>query len=183
MSEKQSVNGGQVVLEVGKEEITDANGSSEALDPAKQRNEALLVSSESVPIGSASPEISRFSPKNRSVLSKRKSISGANSPYRASFNSLSDKSAVRTASFLDRAKEMEENEEVYLAWIIRWIVNNKVFVDWIVFLCLVGVLVASFTVDKLENLTIWDLKFWKWCVLAMVMFRGMLFTNCIMFME
>ncbi|KAK9904455.1 hypothetical protein M0R45_000680 [Rubus argutus] len=184
MSEKQPVNGGQVVLEVGREEITDANGSSEALDPPQQRNEALLVSSESVPIGSVSPEISRFSPKNesinRSVLSKRKSTSGVNSPYWASFNSLSDKSAARTASFLDRAEEMEEDEEVYLAWIIRWVVNNKVFVDWIVFLCLVGVLVASFTVDKLENLTVWDLKFWKWCVLAMVIFRGMLFTNWFM---
>ncbi|KAK9904456.1 hypothetical protein M0R45_000681 [Rubus argutus] len=140
----------QVVLEVGNKEITEASGS-------------------------ASPKISRISPKresfNRSV-SRFGSSSGApvmRSPGRAP-----------VMQSPGRAKEMEEEEETCIEWIVKWIVNKKVLIEWIVFVCLVGVLVASFTLDKLDNLTVWGLKLWKWCVLAMVVFRGMLVTNWFM---
>lgn len=52
----------------------------------------------------------------------------------------------------------------------------KVLIEWTVFLGILGVLVASLTVEKLEKLKVWGLEFWKWCVLVMVIFGGTLVT-------
>ncbi|KAM5551533.1 mechanosensitive ion channel protein 10-like [Rosa sericea] len=67
-----------------------------------------------------------------------------------------------------RAKAKEEDEKFYK--VIR------VLIEWTVFLGILGVLVASLTVEKLEKLKVWGLEFWKWCVLLMVVFGGTLLT-------
>ncbi|KAL4295670.1 hypothetical protein GQ457_12G021370 [Hibiscus cannabinus] len=50
---------------------------------------------------------------------------------------------------------------------------NLVVLELFIFLLLSGCLIASLTVDKLQNTRVWDLKTWKWCVLVMVTFSGM----------
>lgn len=59
-------------------------------------------------------------------------------------------------------------------------VGAKAVIEWVAFLCILGCLIASLTVEKLEKTTIWSLEFWKWCVLVMVIFSGMLVTNWFM---
>lgn len=59
-------------------------------------------------------------------------------------------------------------------------VRAKLAVQWVAFVCITGLLVASLTVEKLEKTMIWGLEFWKWCVLVMVIFSGMLVTNWFM---
>ncbi|XP_057505367.1 mechanosensitive ion channel protein 10-like [Actinidia eriantha] len=56
-------------------------------------------------------------------------------------------------------------------------VKMKVLIEWIVFLCMLGNLVASLTVHKLQNYRVWGLEFWKWCVLVLVTFSGMSVTK------
>ncbi|XP_039012208.1 mechanosensitive ion channel protein 10-like [Hibiscus syriacus] len=55
--------------------------------------------------------------------------------------------------------------------------KKRVMIDWVIFLLLLGCLIASLTVDKLHNTRFWDLETWKWCVLVMVTFCGMLVTG------
>ena len=59
-------------------------------------------------------------------------------------------------------------------------VNKKLLVELIVFMCILGCLVASLTVKRLEHYMVWGLEIWKWCVLVMVIFSGMLVTNWVM---
>ncbi|KAK9274112.1 hypothetical protein L1049_018926 [Liquidambar formosana] len=59
-------------------------------------------------------------------------------------------------------------------------VKTKVLVEWVAFVCILGCLVASLTVEELLNSMFWGLEMWKWCVLVMVIFCGMLVTNWVM---
>ncbi|KAL7136828.1 hypothetical protein ABFS83_10G056100 [Erythranthe nasuta] len=57
-------------------------------------------------------------------------------------------------------------------------VKAMVVIEWIVFISLTALLISSRTVGKLKNHTlIWGLNLWKWCVLALVIFCGRLFTG------
>ncbi|MCD7458639.1 hypothetical protein HAX54_038789 [Datura stramonium] len=56
-------------------------------------------------------------------------------------------------------------------------VKTKVLIEWMVFLCLLGCLLASLLFKKLQHWKLWDLKIWKWIVLVMVTFSGMLVTK------
>ncbi|XP_047324163.1 mechanosensitive ion channel protein 10-like [Impatiens glandulifera] len=56
-------------------------------------------------------------------------------------------------------------------------VKIKVLLEWIVFLCLMGNLIASLTVDELRKKVFWGLVVWKWCLLVLVTFSGMLVTK------
>ncbi|XWS70197.1 hypothetical protein CRYUN_Cryun03dG0028000 [Craigia yunnanensis] len=117
---------------------------------------------------------------------------GGNSPYRHSFNKASpnNKSArsIRTDSAVSKTLSMTstgstgENE---IEEIIKKVkqhkeklegVKPKFVIQWVVFLFLLGCLIASLTVDKLQNTQFWGLHIWKWCVLVMVIFCGMLVT-------
>lgn len=49
--------------------------------------------------------------------------------------------------------------------------------EWIVFVCIMGFLIASLTILKLRNCMIWSLSIWKWSVLVLVIFCGPLFTE------
>ncbi|KAK2994021.1 hypothetical protein RJ640_018778 [Escallonia rubra] len=59
-------------------------------------------------------------------------------------------------------------------------VKMKVSMEWVVFLCIMGCLVASLRIEKLERSRLWGLEIWKWCVLIMVTFCGLFITNWIM---
>ncbi|KAJ0090311.1 hypothetical protein Patl1_13799 [Pistacia atlantica] len=78
----------------------------------------------------------------------------------------------------------DEDEEIYqkvkLSKQNRKKIKTKVFIEWVAFLWIVVCLVASLTVKKLEKSMIWELEVWKWCVLVLVIFSGMMVTNWIM---
>ncbi|XP_050220239.1 mechanosensitive ion channel protein 10-like [Mercurialis annua] len=56
----------------------------------------------------------------------------------------------------------------------------KVVMQWIISICLLGFLIASLTVEKLEEYKIWGLEVWKWCVLVLVILSGMMVTTWFM---
>ncbi|CAN4128384.1 unnamed protein product [Withania somnifera] len=56
-------------------------------------------------------------------------------------------------------------------------VKSKVLIEWVVFLCRLGCLLASLLVKKMQLMKLWDLRIWKWIVLVMVTFSGMLVTK------
>ncbi|KAG8375729.1 hypothetical protein BUALT_Bualt10G0130700 [Buddleja alternifolia] len=59
-------------------------------------------------------------------------------------------------------------------------VKAKVLIEWFMFLCILGCLIISLTVDKLQEWRIWGLKIWKWCLLVLVTFSGLLVTKWLM---
>ncbi|KAF5787730.1 putative mechanosensitive ion channel MscS, LSM domain superfamily [Helianthus annuus] len=80
---------------------------------------------------------------------------------------------------------VDEEEEIYKKVKIRkkleyQRVRMKVLFEWIVFLLLLGCLVASLTVNELKRYKIWSLELWKWLVLKTVIICGMLVTNKLM---
>ncbi|KAJ0744832.1 putative mechanosensitive ion channel MscS, LSM domain superfamily [Helianthus annuus] len=80
---------------------------------------------------------------------------------------------------------VDEEEEIYKKVKIRkkleyQRVKMKVLFEWIVFLLLLGCLVASLTVNELKRYKIWSLELWKWLVLKTVIICGMLVTNKLM---
>ncbi|KAK4718056.1 hypothetical protein R3W88_016394 [Solanum pinnatisectum] len=61
---------------------------------------------------------------------------------------------------------VDEHEEIYKKVNTRnkmkyKKVKLKVFVEWLVFCLLLGCLIASLLVNKLQRLTMWDLEIWK----------------------
>ncbi|KAL6208067.1 hypothetical protein ACLB2K_019019 [Fragaria x ananassa] len=227
MSEKQSANGGEVIVEVQNAGTYETRGS-----PSNKQSKVDLrlpteSSSKPVPSGFPSPDVSRASPNpgkppriparnesinrrksfNRSV-SKPKSRFGepspvvnedssdqVGSPYRGvSFSRASPNniSGARTISITSnrtvppspgRTKD-KEDEEIYkkvkLSRDKHGKMKKTVLIESVVFLCILGCLVASLTVKRLEHYMVWGLEIWKWCVLIMVIFSGMLVTNWIM---
>ncbi|KAK4479042.1 hypothetical protein RD792_014553 [Penstemon davidsonii] len=51
------------------------------------------------------------------------------------------------------------------------------YIEWIAFVCIMTVLIASLTINKLKHCHPWSLELWKWCVLLLVIFCGRLFTE------
>lgn len=76
----------------------------------------------------------------------------------------------------------EEDDDVYNAKILEVIkkkgkkIRVMILLEWIVFICIIGFLIASLYVLKLRNCTIWSLAIWKWSVLVLVIFCGRLLT-------
>ncbi|MBA0604112.1 hypothetical protein Godav_016797 [Gossypium davidsonii] len=109
------------------------------------------------------------------------------SPYRHSFNKASPN--IRTDSSVSKTFSMTSNGEKEYEEIIKKVklhkeklkgVKPKVVFEVVVFLILLGCLIASLALDKLQKTQIWGLHIWKWCVLVMVIFCGMLVTNWFM---
>ena len=122
-----------------------------------------------------------------------------NSPYRNSFKASSpnNKSGTvnRTVSITSITPKTplmvspgpageDEDEIIYrkveLTKGKRKRVTTKVLIEWLVFVCIAGTLLASLTVDKLKETMIWDMGLWRWCVLVLVTFCGMLVTRWFM---
>ncbi|XVF35105.1 hypothetical protein REPUB_Repub18cG0115900 [Reevesia pubescens] len=83
-------------------------------------------------------------------------------------------------------EEEDEDEEVYKTADLK--VSKKsskkwkilFFIEFVAFICIMGLLIASLTVHKLEKTKIWGLELWKWCVLVLAIFCGRLFTEWVM---
>jgi len=80
----------------------------------------------------------------------------------------------------------DDDDEVYRTAILNLgkITGKKwkilPLIELVAFVCIMGLLIASLTVDGLLNSKIWSLKLWKWCVLVLVIFSGRLFTEWFM---
>lgn len=59
-------------------------------------------------------------------------------------------------------------------------VKARVLIEWLLFLSILGCLIASLTVHEHEKWKLWGLHIWKWLVLVLVTFSGMLITNWLM---
>ena len=119
---------------------------------------------------------------------------GGSSSYRSYRFSPGSKASSRAASINQRTPLMaspggieDDDEEIYKKVnSTEWNkekhkrVKAKALVEWIAFLVILGFLVASLTIAKLEETMIWGLELWKWCVLVMVIFSGMLVTRWVM---
>ncbi|KAK2445826.1 mechanosensitive ion channel protein [Trifolium repens] len=60
------------------------------------------------------------------------------------------------------------------------LLTTKVLIELFVFVCFAGSLLASLIVEELRRTEIWSLGLWRWCMLVMVTFCGMLFTKWFM---
>ncbi|KAG5599638.1 hypothetical protein H5410_031008 [Solanum commersonii] len=97
-------------------------------------------------------------------------------------NGKSLKETTTTTPLMASPGGVDEHEEIYMKVNTRnkmkyKKVKLKVFVEWLVFCLLLGCLIVSLLVHKLQRLTMWDLEIWKWIVLVMVTFSGMLVTK------
>ncbi|GKV17888.1 hypothetical protein SLEP1_g28343 [Rubroshorea leprosula] len=76
----------------------------------------------------------------------------------------------------------KSNEQVSTLPVIKnrskW--TTRIIVEWIVFVCLSGCLIASLTVHIFKNHVIWGLELWKWCMLVLVSFCSGIFTRGMM---
>ncbi|KAM5563017.1 mechanosensitive ion channel protein 10-like [Rosa sericea] len=227
MSEKQSLNGDEIVVEVGSEESNEAKGtcskSSESSAP-KQISQVELQESDP---GFPPSDISWLNPNNppkipalNETLTRRKSLqrlayskpksrfgelpyhadldilledtSSLDEPVSASFHSNSgsftrtvSSSSSKSPAMLSPERPKYKDKELYKKAKLnrdkQWkAFNEKILIKLIVFLCILVCLVASFTIEKLENLMVWGLGIWKWCVLVMVMYCGMFVANWFM---
>ncbi|XP_022732422.1 LOW QUALITY PROTEIN: mechanosensitive ion channel protein 10-like [Durio zibethinus] len=128
------------------------------------------------------------------ILANQEQV-GVNSPYRHSFNKASPNNkstrSIRTDSAVSKTLSMastgpsgDEIEDIIKKVKLHKEklkgVKPKVVIECVVFLLLLGCLIASLTVDKLQDTHIWHLTIWKWCVLVMVIFCGMLVTRWFM---
>ncbi|KAJ0260829.1 Mechanosensitive ion channel protein 10 [Hirschfeldia incana] len=80
--------------------------------------------------------------------------------------------------------EKDEDEEIYkkvkLSKEMRRKISVLTLIEIAFFLAILASLIASLTVHSLKKHTFWGLEVWKWCVLVMVTFSGMLVTNWFM---
>ena len=89
-------------------------------------------------------------------------------------------------------EEEEEDEEVYkTSYLPETEKKSKklrfvVWIEWVAFVCIMGCLIASLTIDRLLHTMIWSLEIWKWSVLVLVIFCGRVVTerciNIVVFM-
>ncbi|CAN7005774.1 unnamed protein product [Brassica rapa subsp. trilocularis] len=108
-----------------------------------------------------------------------------NSFNRASPNNNSNRSVRSNAAMSKVAEEeTDENEEIYekvkLHRVKRGGMKPLALLEFLLFLVILCTLVVSLTIDKVKEHSIWGLEVWKWCVLVMVTFSGMLVTNWFM---
>ncbi|KAL0709758.1 hypothetical protein Bca4012_016736 [Brassica carinata] len=107
-----------------------------------------------------------------------------NSFNRGSPNNKSNRSVCSNAMNKVAEEETDENEEIYekvkLHRVKRGGMKPLALLELLLFLAILSTLVVSLTIDKVKEHCIWGLEVWKWCVLVMVTFSGMLVTNWFM---
>ncbi|KAF3551024.1 hypothetical protein DY000_02000842, partial [Brassica cretica] len=107
-----------------------------------------------------------------------------NSFNRASPNNNSNRSVRSNAMSKVAEEEADENEEIYekvkLHRVKRGGMRPLALLELLLFVAILCTLVVSLTIDKVKERCIWGLVVWKWCVLVMVTFSGMLVTNWFM---
>lgn len=88
------------------------------------------------------------------------------------------------------AAEDDEDEIIYKkVESTKWKRNRvtlKTVIEVVLFVFIMVLLISSLTVEKLINTTIWGLSVWKWCLLVLVTFCGLLvsywFVNMFVFL-
>lgn len=165
------------------------NLRSSELPPALSRRRSLGRSEFSKPksrlVEPPYPKDANFlEEKNTQIASSNDNASIRNSPNMALPNQKVN--AIPITPRTPMLGEDEDDEEVYKT------VNLKVsqrsgkkwrlmfMLEWIAFVCILGFMIASFTVHKLQNRALWGLELWKWCVLALVILCGRLVTGWFM---
>lgn len=82
------------------------------------------------------------------------------------------------------AVEKDEDEEIYKKVKLNKEKHGRIstlaLIESAFFVAILSALVASLTIDVLKHHNFWGLEVWKWCVLVMVIFSGMLVTNWFM---
>ncbi|OVA11626.1 Mechanosensitive ion channel MscS [Macleaya cordata] len=158
--------------------------SPEALAPQKPLTGSQSDVQISTYSGQTSPEITNFCP------SLDKPLTGSNSPYMPSPDEDISPIMPRTPLMASPGPAVggeEEEEEIYkIAKAQNKMESQRkklkflVLIEWTAFVCIMGTLISSLTVDKLEHFKILDLHLWKWCVLLLVIVSGRLFTEWFM---
>ncbi|GKV51502.1 hypothetical protein SLEP1_g58147 [Rubroshorea leprosula] len=128
----------------------------------------------------ASPKPEKPPPSQKKSLAKS-SFSKPKSRLKEpnSRSSGSSKYSTENSKSGEEDEDDEENPEIEASkksgkWTF-WVI-----IEWIVFVCTVGCLIASLTLKKLESVVIWGLHLWKCCVLVLVIFCGRLYTRWMM---
>ncbi|XP_042004146.1 mechanosensitive ion channel protein 10-like [Salvia splendens] len=80
---------------------------------------------------------------------------------------------------------LDKDEEIYIKVSSRRKlkyrkVKVKVSIEWCLFLCILGCLIISLTVERLKHLIIWEVRVSRWLLLVLVTFSGMLVTKWLM---
>ncbi|KAL0311831.1 UNVERIFIED_CONTAM: Mechanosensitive ion channel protein 10 [Sesamum radiatum] len=80
---------------------------------------------------------------------------------------------------------VDEDEEIYKKVSSRRKLKHrkvkvKVLIEWFLFLCILGCLIVSLTVDKFQGWRVGGLRIWRWCVLVLVTFSGLFVTKWLM---
>ncbi|GLT81133.1 hypothetical protein SLA2020_525360 [Shorea laevis] len=134
-------------------------------------------------------------PNDAKLIEEKTAQNGiSSSPYRSPPNNKvsTPRENLRSAPItpktplIDSPGEEEEDDEVYKTADLKVSAKSSkkwkisVMIEWIAFVCILGCLISSTTVHKLQNCVIWGLKLWKWCVLVMVIFCGRLLTRWMM---
>ena len=78
----------------------------------------------------------------------------------------------------EEEKEEEEGEEDDENIIIGKVKDISLMLEFIIFVSILCLLIASLALKKLQNHVIWDLELWKWCLLALVILSGPLVSRC-----
>ncbi|XP_022858731.1 mechanosensitive ion channel protein 10-like isoform X2 [Olea europaea var. sylvestris] len=140
---------------------------------------------QSVPLDTKMFEENGSSMQEHVISSRGSPINGIDA------NSTSTKENIRTLSITPKTPLMsspggfrgvDEDEEIFNRVNSRKKLRHrkvkaKVLAEWFLFLCIVGCLIVSLTVDELQQWMLWGLRIWKWCVLVLVTFSGMLVTK------
>ncbi|XP_058213549.1 mechanosensitive ion channel protein 10-like [Rhododendron vialii] len=174
---------------------TPPNRPPKTPEEAVTRRRTLTRSAYSKPKSRFAEPHSSYSDESH-LVEESSHLVHSGSPYRNSphMASPTSKTNVRTAPVTPKTplmaspgeEEEEDDEDVYKTENVR--VGDKsgnkmkvmAIIEWIVFVCIMSVLVASLTVEKLQKHTIWSLEIWKWCVLVLVIFCGGLITKWFM---
>nr|8TDK_A Chain A, Mechanosensitive ion channel protein 10 [Arabidopsis thaliana]8TDK_B Chain B, Mechanosensitive ion channel protein 10 [Arabidopsis thaliana]8TDK_C Chain C, Mechanosensitive ion channel protein 10 [Arabidopsis thaliana]8TDK_D Chain D, Mechanosensitive ion channel protein 10 [Arabidopsis thaliana]8TDK_E Chain E, Mechanosensitive ion channel protein 10 [Arabidopsis thaliana]8TDK_F Chain F, Mechanosensitive ion channel protein 10 [Arabidopsis thaliana]8TDK_G Chain G, Mechanosensitive len=173
-------------------EISKLVGSPNKPPRAPNQNNVGLTQRKSFARSVYSKPKSRFvdpsCPVDTSILEEevREQLGAGFSFSRASPNNKSNRSVGSPAPVTPSkvVVEKDEDEEIYkkvkLNREMRSKISTLALIESAFFVVILSALVASLTINVLKHHTFWGLEVWKWCVLVMVIFSGMLVTNWFM---
>lgn len=132
-----------------------------------------------------------YYPNDSHLVEESSQLVHSTSPYRNSpkTNATTPKENVKTTPvtpktpLLASPRGEEDDDDVYKTSTHRVDeslckkLNIMALLEWVMFVCIMGFLIASLTVQKFRDAAIWSLELWKWCVLVLVIFCGRLFTE------
>ncbi|KAG2279659.1 hypothetical protein Bca52824_050879 [Brassica carinata] len=207
MAEPRSSNGGRdVVINVSGEEASRvsskmASPESEKAMPINKSSSpeiSKLVGSPNKPPRPPNPSYDGLTQRKsfaRSVYSKPKSrfvepslpvdtniLEEESFPNNRSTRSVGSTTPLTPSKAVEAEKD--EDEEIYkkvkLSKEMRRKISALALLELAFFVVILSSLVASLTIDVVKRHNFWGLQVWKWCVLVMVIFSGMLVTNWFM---